>query len=330
MSVNVLSIGATGLNAAQVAISTAQNNIANASTPGYHSVNVNSTAIPLSLGGGVEVTLSSSSDLMAERAYNNSLVDQQATNTVLDTASRVQNLTTNSQVSADWQNFFTSVTNFQLGSSPSNLTQVNDAGQKLSSDFKNWQGSVSAIIGETDQQMKTDQSQYMQLQVQALSVTDPTAKSQIMQQISTLQGKLQGEGQVVTQLPQLISSAKEVMQSAMQKVNSQMGTTVFDSNSNYHSMTANNVSSGSLSAIDVSAAIAAVLERVTTEAQNASAAKQSADVATTQQQIAINKAYGVNLTNEAVKVTQAQQLAQAMTNIMAVSNAMFDYFIKTI
>ena len=99
---NLLSIGASGLNAAQVALTTVGNNISNVNTPGYsrqtvlQTENMSNSAGRYSIGSGVDVQ-------SVQRAYSDFLTSAVwSSNSGVQRATTYNNLTTtlNSMLSA--------------------------------------------------------------------------------------------------------------------------------------------------------------------------------------------------------------------------------------
>jgi flagellar hook-associated protein 1 FlgK len=162
---NLLNIGASGLNAAQVALSTVGNNISNVNTPGYSRQTVLQTE-NISPSGG-NYTIGSGVNVQAvQRAYSDFLTNALwNSNSGMQRATTYNNLTTtlNSTLSASGNlqsaldNFyggFSTVANTPgvassrqslLGSAGSMVAVFNTLGQQLSAQ----QGQVNSQIGST-------------------------------------------------------------------------------------------------------------------------------------------------------------------------------------
>jgi len=162
---NLLSIGASGLNAAQVALTTVGNNISNVNTPGYsrqtvlQTENMSNSAGRYSIGSGVDVQ-------SVQRAYSDFLTSAVwSSNSGMQRATTYNNLTTtlNSMLSASGNlqsaldNFyggFDTVANTPgvassrqslLGSAGSMVTVFNTLAQQ----FTSQQNQVNSQIGTT-------------------------------------------------------------------------------------------------------------------------------------------------------------------------------------
>jgi flagellar hook-associated protein 1 FlgK len=162
---NLLSIGASGLNAAQVALSTVGNNISNVSTPGYsrqtvvQSESITSSGGMFTIGSGVNVTA-------VQRAYsafltsavwssNSSMQGATTTNSLATTLNSTLSASGNLQTALDsFYGAFSTVANTPgvassrqalLGSASSMVTVFNTLGQQLASQ----QGQVNSQISST-------------------------------------------------------------------------------------------------------------------------------------------------------------------------------------
>ncbi|MBE1159538.1 flagellar hook-associated protein FlgK [Dyella acidiphila] len=210
MSSSMLNIGISGLNAAQVALSTVSNNIANASTSGYSEESViqvetiGQSNSQYTIGSGVDVT-------GVQRAYSQYLTSALwSTNSSLQNATTMSNLTGalnsllsnsgNLQTSLDsFYSAFSNVANSPSSSSvrqaalgsASSLTSVfNTLGQQLSTQST----QVNQQIGTTVTSINTLTSQIAQLngQIMAAGNTNPNQlldqRDNLVQQLAGLTG----------------------------------------------------------------------------------------------------------------------------------------------
>jgi flagellar hook-associated protein 1 len=206
---SLLNIGISGLNAAQVALSTVSNNIANASTSGYSEESVlqvetiGASNSQYTLGGGVDVTA-------VQRAYSQFLTSALwSSNSSMQSATTMSNLTStlNSSFSGsgdlqtaldDLYGGFSSVADSPSSSSvresalgdASNVASVyNTLGQQLSQQST----QVNQQIGDTVTSINTLTSQIAQLNQQILGAgANPNTlldeRDQLVQQLSGLTG----------------------------------------------------------------------------------------------------------------------------------------------
>ncbi|WP_243047654.1 flagellar hook-associated protein FlgK [Dyella sp. RRB7] len=163
---NLLSIGVSGLNAAQVALNTVGNNISNASTPGYsrqtvvQSENISSSNGLYTIGSGVNVTA-------VQRAYsafltsavwssNSSMQGATTTNDLATTLNSALSASGNLQNALDsFYGSFSTLANTPgvtssrqaaLGSASSLATVFNTLGQQLSLQQSQINGQISTTV----------------------------------------------------------------------------------------------------------------------------------------------------------------------------------------
>lgn len=208
---SILNIGISGLNAAQVALSTVSNNIANASTSGYseesvvQSEAIGQTNSRYTIGSGVDVTA-------VQRAYsqyltsavwnsNSSLQNATTTNTLTSTLNSLLSNSGNLQTALD--NFYSgfnnvanspnssSVRQAALGSASSLTSVYNTLGQQLSQQST----QVNQQIGNTVSSINNLASQIAKLNgqiTQASTNGDPNAlldqRDTLVQQLAGLTG----------------------------------------------------------------------------------------------------------------------------------------------
>ncbi|HUA80986.1 MAG TPA: flagellar hook-associated protein FlgK [Dyella sp.] len=208
---SILNIGISGLNAAQVALSTVSNNIANASTSGYseesvvQSETIGQTNSRYTIGSGVDVT-------SVQRAYsqyltsalwssNSNLQNATTTNTLTGTLNSILSNSGNLQTALD--NFYSGFSNVAnspgsssvrqaaLGSASSLTSVFNTLGQQLSQQST----QVNQQIGNTVSSINNLASQIAKLNgqiSQASTNGDPNAlldqRDQLVQQLAGLTG----------------------------------------------------------------------------------------------------------------------------------------------
>ena len=163
MGTNILNIGKTALNAAQVGLSTAGHNIANVSTPGYNRQEViQGAAIAQNLGfgfagQGVEVRT-------IQRVYDQFLSAQvnasQTTKTALDTyysqISRIDNIMadTGAGLSPALQGFFSNIQNLAAFPNMAESRQsALSSAQTLAARFQSLSGQLSASYDDVNTQI---------------------------------------------------------------------------------------------------------------------------------------------------------------------------------
>lgn len=206
---NMLAIGTSGLNAAQLALNTISNNISNASTPGYSREStvqveqVGATTGNLTIGGGVNVTA-------VQRAYNQFLSTAMwSSNSGLQGATTYNDLATtlnstlsssgNLQTSLD--NFYTSFSTLAgsadsgsnrqavLGSASSLVANFNTLAQQ----FQQQQGSINTQVAQTVDSINTTAASIARLNQQIVQAgAGGSAANALLDQRDTLVNTLSG------------------------------------------------------------------------------------------------------------------------------------------
>ncbi len=163
---NLLNIGASGLSAAQVALSTVGNNISNINTPGYSRQTVvqSETLSPsggmYTIGSGVNVTAvqRAYSDFLTSAVWssNSSMQGATTTNNLATTLNNVLSASGNLQTALDnFYGSFSTVANTPglassrqaaLGTASSLATVFNTLGQQLSSQQSQVNGQISGAV----------------------------------------------------------------------------------------------------------------------------------------------------------------------------------------
>jgi len=184
---SIISIGVSGLNAAQVALSTSSNNITNVYTDGY---NLETTSLAASSTGGVEVTsVDRTFDQFIAAQLNASTSTESALSTYSTQVSQVDDLLADSTSDLDtlMQDFFSSVQTMSsdasdsaareevIGSAETLVAQFNSLGSYLD----DMQSSVSSQITDQVGQVNdlTDQIATLNQQISALGSNSDAANT---------------------------------------------------------------------------------------------------------------------------------------------------------
>ncbi|MGZ3159418.1 MAG: flagellar hook-associated protein FlgK, partial [Burkholderiaceae bacterium] len=162
---NILNIGQTGLNAAQLGLSTTGHNIANAATPGYsRQLVIQSTPLAQNVGVGFAGNGTTVSEI--KRAYNDFLAGQVNTaqtsqgqlGTYYTQMQQINNMfaDTTSGLSPTLQSFFSSIQNVAADptSASSRQTMLASA-NTLASKFQSMDGQLSEIRQGVNDQITT-------------------------------------------------------------------------------------------------------------------------------------------------------------------------------
>lgn len=261
MSSSMLNIGISGLSAAQVALSTVSNNIANASTSGYSEESVLQTEQVTQSNG--QYTIGSGVDVVSvQRAYsqyltsalwssNSSLQNATTTNTLTSTLNSVLSNSGNLQTALD--NFYSSFSNVAnspgsssvrqaaLGTASSLTSVYNTLGQQLSQQST----AVNQQIGSTVTSINSIASQIAKLNgqiTQAGTTGNPNSlmdqRDQLVQQLAGLTGvsastNSNGSLSVYTSAGQtLVSGTQSYALSSGSNQYDPASTDVFDSSGN--------------------------------------------------------------------------------------------------
>ena len=256
---SLLNIGISGLNAAQVALATVSNNIANASTSGYSEESVQQVETigqsnsQFTLGGGVDVTA-------VQRAYSQFLTSALwSSNSSLQSATTMSNLTTtlngafsgSGDLQTALDNLFSgfssvadspsssSVRESALGDASSTASLYNTLGQQFSEQSSDVNGQISSTVTS----INNLSSQIAQLNQQILGAgANPNSmldqRDQLVQQLAGLTGISTGtdnNGSIsvyTTSGATLVSGTQSFALSAGSNQYDPTSTDVFDSSGN--------------------------------------------------------------------------------------------------
>ncbi|WP_329742659.1 flagellar hook-associated protein FlgK [Dyella sp. A6] len=206
---NMLAIGTSGLNAAQLALNTISNNISNSSTTGYsrestvQTEQVGATIGNLTIGGGVNVTA-------VQRAYNQFLTTAmwtsnsglQGSTTYNDLATTLNStLSSSGNLQTSLDNFYTSF-NTLAGSadSSSNRLAVLGSASSLASNFNTLaqqfdqqQSSINTQVAQTVDSINSTASSIAKLNQQIVQAgSGSSASNALLDQRDTLVNTLSG------------------------------------------------------------------------------------------------------------------------------------------
>lgn len=207
---NILNIGQTALNAAQLGLSTTAHNIANASTPGYsRQLIVQST--PLAQNVGVGFSGNGTSVAEIKRAYNdflnNQVVTAQTSQGQLDTYySQIQQIDNmfadpTSGLSPNLQSFFSSIQNVAADptSGASRQTMLASA-NTLATQFQSMDSQLSDINQGVNEQITTTVNTINADATQLASLNDAIAKAQLGNDLKPANDLLDQRDQVLSDL----------------------------------------------------------------------------------------------------------------------------------
>jgi flagellar hook-associated protein 1 len=187
MATNILNIGTTALNAAQVGISVTGHNIANASTPGYSRQEVVQTTAQAQnfgygfLGQGTEVSQirRNYSEVLAKQ-FNSAQSASSATNTYANQMSQIDNILADSSagLSPSFQKFFSSVQ--ALSSNPGDAATrqaMLSSAQTLVNRFADIGNRLDELRSGVNLQLTTYTTQVSSYAAQIANLNDTISKS---------------------------------------------------------------------------------------------------------------------------------------------------------
>jgi flagellar hook-associated protein 1 FlgK len=211
---NILSIGQTALNAAQLGLATTSHNIANASTPGYSRQLVIQTT-PIAQNVGVAFAGNGTAIAEITRSYNNFLTGQvnsaQTSQGELSTFySQIQQINNmfadpTSGLSPTIQDFFTSIQNVAANpsSGASRQTMLASA-NSLASRFQSLDGQVNEIRDGVNEQITTTIGSINTAAAQIASLNDAISKAQLGNDLKPANDLLDQRDQVISDLSKLV------------------------------------------------------------------------------------------------------------------------------
>lgn len=193
---SIISIGVSGLNAAQIALTTSSNNITNVYTDGY---NLETTKLAASSSGGVEVTsVDRTFDQFIASQLNASTSTESALSTYSTEVSQIDDLLSDSTSDLDtlMQSFFSSIETLTADAGDSAAREeVIGSAQTLTSQFNllgsyldEMQTSVSGQVEDSVSQINdlTDQIASLNKQISALGSVSSTAANTLLDQRDAL------------------------------------------------------------------------------------------------------------------------------------------------
>lgn len=207
---NILNIGQTGLNAAQLGLATTGHNIANAATPGYsRQLVIQST--PLAQNVGAAFVGNGTSVTEIKRAYNDYLANQVVTaqtsqgqlGTYYAQIQQIDNMFADptSGLSPTLQNFFSTIQNVAANptSGASRQTMLASA-NTLASQFQSMDGQLSDIRQGVNEQITSTLGTINAYATQIASLNDAISKAQLGSDLKPANDLLDQRDQVLSDL----------------------------------------------------------------------------------------------------------------------------------
>lgn len=207
---SILSIGQTGLNAAQLGMSTTAHNIANASTPGYSRQLVEQTT-PLAQNVGVGFAGNGTAVAEIKRAYNDFLNSQVVTaqtsqgqlSTYYSQIQQINNMFADptSGLSPNLQSFFSSIQNVAADptSGASRQTMLSSA-DTLVSQFQSMDSQLNDIRQGVNDHLTTTLNAINTYATQIASLNDAITKAQLGNDLKPANDLLDQRDQVISEL----------------------------------------------------------------------------------------------------------------------------------
>jgi flagellar hook-associated protein 1 FlgK len=211
---NILSIGQTALNAAQLGLATTGHNIANAATPGYSRQLVIQTT-PIAQNAGVAFAGNGTAIAEITRAYNSFLTSQvnsaQTSEGELSAhyaqIQQINNMFADSTsgLSPTIQDFFSSIQNVAANpsSGASRQTMLASA-NTLASRFQSLDGQLNEIRDGVNQQITTTIGAINTAASQIASLNDAISKAQLGNDLKPANDLLDQRDQVISDLSKLV------------------------------------------------------------------------------------------------------------------------------
>lgn len=216
MASNILNIGKTALNAAQVGLSVTGHNIANASTPGFsRQESVQSTGVAQNfgfgyIGQGAQVTQirRQYSDFLADQ-FNNAQSNSTATNTYASQMSQIDNILADSDsgLSPAMQQFFSSVQ--ALSSNPGDAATrqaVISSAESLANRFQDIGNRLDELRTGVNSQLTTYTGQATAYATQIAQLNDTISKAVAADSINPPNDLMDQRDLLVSQLNQIVKA----------------------------------------------------------------------------------------------------------------------------
>lgn len=341
---STLNIGSSGLKAAQKLIDVSSHNIANADTPGYKKSEGSTNEIAFKVqsdlqfgGAGTEARVTKPNEPWVDRRYQLALQEKAMDDARKEGIDEIESATTNASVSTAYDEFFNAASQLQRNPNDVSLKEkFNQSGKALADGMNSLSNDFKSI--QDDLQQKVDFHQ-MRLDSLKKTLSELTSKSNtkdvvaevnyVTQQISQETGTISGYNAVLQKvIPPLTGLYDRAKEESISNINSSYGRTLFDTNNdgqvswtnaqggNIQSLVNSDkeVFSNELSRLNV--IVGVTQEAATNVATFGTNNLQSANED-------YNRAYGVDLVEESVKMKRAQQLYEANAQAIKTDDQMF-------
>ncbi len=329
-------IGSSGLAAAQAQIKVASHNIANADTNGFVRSDVVYTE--RAIRAGVDAAAVRRFDSNMERAKNESIKLVVSDETVQRTLKDLEFSARNSNIADTWDSFVGAVYDFrQKGNPAGNKANVDHYGKQLAADINTWSSSVADVKANIQKQQNIDADRLVQLQVQLSLITDDTVRSSVQEELSTLEGKMRGQGDLITRvIPDLEGKFDAVLDKAIAKINTEFGSSPitrtstgvvhYDSNQ----LTGAQIVTSSITGDTLATAMGDILQQLGIVSHQIDTQTLSDTEAKQRLLDSYQQMFGVNVVDETMKIQRATQLYDAMSKVIQIEKENFDTLIAIV
>jgi flagellar hook-associated protein FlgK len=334
----------TGIKTAQRVVDMASNNIANIDTPGYKRLENSNFSIPgLSsvgaIGIGVGTIISATDNPYVENQMQRSQFQIAEKVALKEAADAIADVAKESDVATSYVAMTNAAKDLAFDKNNVALRTVfNATGKDFSAAIKNTSARLDTVSADLTNKISLNNIQIQALQAQLAEITKnapsdstPANVNYIQQQLSTLTGSISGYKEALSKIiPPVTAAYTQAVDNVKTDINTRFGTTLLDSNNNWTS-NAGNITSladselstfgnefGSVQAEAGSASNSALIGlRYATEEYTASQT-QYADT------------FGVNLTDETLKVMNYQKMYEANAKVFQVADSMLGTLIDIV
>ena len=341
---NAFNIGVSGLQTTQKVVDMLSHNIANADTPGYKRLENHNYEINFSgpdnkpfMPAGVGTTISSASDPWLDKRMNDALQEKAMNDAVAEGVSDLEKVTSDSTLEESFTAFMNASQDLQTEpNNPIYIERLNQTGQQFT-DALNHVDQTFVQVSETIQhKIDLNNIRLEQLQRKMAELTSqPNTESVVSemnylkQQISQVTGSLAGYNKVISSIiPPVTALYNQAKTEVIDGTNTSYGQTLIQSNPNGSFSWNNTTGGGDIHSLvefgsqkfnwdmgRIKTVVGSMLESADI---GAAFSGQNLDATAA----AYKDAFGVDLTDQAVKRQQYQRMYEANAKVIQTADAM--------
>lgn len=341
---NAMNIGASGLQTTQKVMDMLSHNIANAATPGYRRLENSNFELNFSgpdnkpfLPAGVDTRIAANALPWLDKRMNDALADKAMNDAVAEGVSELENLTSDETLETAFSAFMNASQDLQTEpNNPIFKERFNQTGQQFTDAINRVDGLFSQASKDIQRKVDLNAIRLEQLQRKMSELTSQPNTEQVVsemnylkQQISQVTGSLAGYNKVLNGIiPPVTALYNQAKTEVIDGVNTSYGKPLIQSNTTTNQYDWHNQPNGDIQSIVEfgSQKFNWDLGRIKTVVGSM---MESADIGATfsgqnmeATQAAYDSAYGVDLTDQAIKLQQYQRMYEANAKVVQTADRM--------